>query len=95
MDDGWCFPPRLALFQLGFVYALGRYALGLNPIVDLLDLLNCDRTKFCFHPWRYARERWAAIDVDVQNHGTGRILSNTMEVSEDDQNLESNVYARI
>ena len=69
VNDGGCTPSRLALFQLGLVDAFSRDAFRLNPVVNPLYLFNCDWAELGFHPWRYTRERWAAVHVNIRGHG--------------------------
>lgn len=66
MDDGWRPPP--VVLQLGFVDALCRYAFGLYPVVDLLDLLNGNRSELRLHPWRDPGKGWVAIHLDGACH---------------------------
>lgn len=64
--------PAIA-FQLLLVNALRGNALILNPIVNLLDLLNGNWSELCFHPWRDASESWVAIHLDVGCHCKGMV----------------------
>lgn len=65
-DNGGRCPP--GLLQLGLVDALCWNAFGLNPIVNLLDLLNGNRSELGFDPWGDTCERRVALNLYVGCH---------------------------
>lgn len=88
VDDSRSFPSIPG--QLCFVDPLSGYALILNPVIDLLDLLNGNGPEFCFDPGGYSGEGWAvhlAVGCHCEMFGDRREMCSRGKVKELDKEM--------
>ncbi|KAL5450770.1 hypothetical protein PMIN07_008765 [Paraphaeosphaeria minitans] len=82
-DDGRRRPPRL--LQLRLIDALCRYNFMLDPVVDLLDLLNGNGPQLRLDPRRDARKGRVALHLNDGGHVAAVLACVLRELNENEQ----------